>query len=124
MRTWTKEAREKQSAMMRRLKPWLKSTGPKTAAGKAKAAKNSYKTGRYAKPARAIRRHLRDARGFLNFLKTNYYKSSNFRSGKVAIPAGLEPATPCLEGKCSIQLSYGTVSLKSEGGQPAPAGYI
>ena|SRR5215471_13043687 len=22
-------------------------------------------------------------------------------------PAGLEPATPCLEGRCSIQLSYG-----------------
>jgi hypothetical protein len=29
-------------------------------------------------------------------------------------PAGLEPATPCLEGRCSIQLSYGpnvTISL-------------
>src|SRR4051812_26235983 len=24
-------------------------------------------------------------------------------------PAGLEPATPCLEGRCSIQLSYGGV---------------
>src|SRR3954471_5375700 len=24
-------------------------------------------------------------------------------------PAGLEPATPCLEGRCSIQLSYGPV---------------
>jgi hypothetical protein len=26
----------------------------------------------------------------------------------LAIPAGLEPATLCLEGRCSIQLSYGT----------------
>ena len=25
----------------------------------------------------------------------------------VASPAGLEPATLCLEGRCSIQLSYG-----------------
>jgi hypothetical protein len=25
----------------------------------------------------------------------------------LAIPAGLEPATLCLEGRCSIQLSYG-----------------
>ena len=27
----------------------------------------------------------------------------------LAIPAGFEPATLCLEGRCSIQLSYGTV---------------
>ena len=25
-------------------------------------------------------------------------------------PAGFEPATPCLEGRCSIQLSYGRLS--------------
>src|SRR5437867_7852717 len=25
-------------------------------------------------------------------------------------PAGLEPATPCLEGRCSIHLSYGPTS--------------
>jgi hypothetical protein len=30
--------------------------------------------------------------------------------GEMAIPAGLEPATPCLEGRCSIQLSYGTLA--------------
>ena len=28
-------------------------------------------------------------------------------NGMVATPAGLEPATPCLEGRCSIRLSYG-----------------
>src|SRR5258708_4288569 len=27
--------------------------------------------------------------------------------GVVATPAGFEPATTCLEGRCSIQLSYG-----------------
>ena len=27
---------------------------------------------------------------------------------KLAVPEGLEPPTPCLEGRCSILLSYGT----------------
>ena len=31
----------------------------------------------------------------------------------LATPAGLEPATYCLEGSCSIQLSYGAVATGS-----------
>lgn len=31
------------------------------------------------------------------------------RLNLLAIPAGFEPATLCLEGRCSIQLSYGII---------------
>tara|TARA_B100000989_G_scaffold43078_2_gene27446 strand:- start:541 stop:720 length:180 start_codon:yes stop_codon:yes gene_type:complete len=31
----------------------------------------------------------------------------------LATPAGLEPATLCLEGRCSIQLSYGAAGEKN-----------
>ena len=34
------------------------------------------------------------------------------RSYILAIPEGLEPPTPCLEGRCSILLSYGTTPLR------------
>ncbi len=30
---------------------------------------------------------------------------------KVARPEGIEPPTLCLEGRCSIQLSYGRINL-------------
>lgn len=33
----------------------------------------------------------------------------------MAVPAGLEPATLCFEGRCSIQLSYGTWIQKFNG---------
>ncbi len=35
----------------------------------------------------------------------------NCTSARVATPAGFEPAAPCLEGRCSIQLSYGVVKF-------------
>jgi|DeeseametaMP0747_FD_contig_123_7804_length_6532_multi_7_in_0_out_2_6 hypothetical protein len=33
----------------------------------------------------------------------------------MAHPAGIEPATLGLEGRCSIQLSYGRMSIQSKG---------
>lgn len=42
---WTPERRAKQSAMMRRLKPWTRSTGPKTPQGKKRSSLNAYKHG-------------------------------------------------------------------------------
>jgi hypothetical protein len=34
---------------------------------------------------------------------------TQIRSPLVACPEGIEPPTTCLEGRCSIQLSYGQI---------------
>ena len=46
-RKWTKEQREAQAERCRHHKPWTKSTGPKTATGKARSNCNAYKHGCY-----------------------------------------------------------------------------
>lgn len=43
---WTQERRERQRQMMLTLKPWLKSTGAKTQAGKRRVSQNRLKTGK------------------------------------------------------------------------------
>ena len=40
---WTPERRARQSALIRTWKPWVRSTGPRTAEGKARAARNGDK---------------------------------------------------------------------------------
>lgn len=45
MPRWTDAARAKQAALIARWKPWQAATGPRTAAGKAKAARNADKGG-------------------------------------------------------------------------------
>lgn len=42
---WTPERRAQQAEFLRTLKPWLRSTGPRTDAGKARSARNAYKGG-------------------------------------------------------------------------------
>ena len=42
---WTPERRKKQSEAIRRWKPWSKSTGPKSAVGKAAVAGNAWAGG-------------------------------------------------------------------------------
>jgi hypothetical protein len=38
---WTPERRARQAELIRRVKPWKRSTGPRTAAGKAKSSRNA-----------------------------------------------------------------------------------
>ena len=51
-------------------------------------------------------------RSYQKVLRTFFYLKHGFskyiNEKRLAIPAGLEPATYALEVRCSIQLSYGT----------------
>ena len=41
--TWSPERRKRQSELIQSWKPWQKSTGPRTAEGKATAAQNAFR---------------------------------------------------------------------------------
>ena len=56
--TWTPERRAAQAARCRANRPWEKSTGPKTAAGKARCALNSHKHGHRSAEMQTIRHIL------------------------------------------------------------------
>lgn len=66
---WTPERRARQAEAIRRWKPWAKSTGPRTAEGKARAKMNGYRGGQWrklrelSKALNALLRAQRDALG-------------------------------------------------------------
>lgn len=57
---WTLERRQRQSQQIRSWKPWQRSTGPRTAEGKARTAMNGFRGGR-RKAERELRKLLRQA---------------------------------------------------------------
>lgn len=70
----TPEHRRLRGELIRKWKPWEKSTGPKTVEGKARAAKRGYKGG-WRKQMQELRRLLKDqeqARGQLKCSATGY----------------------------------------------------
>ena len=46
---WTPERRARQSELIRQWQPWRKSTGPKSALGKAATSRNAWKDGELVK---------------------------------------------------------------------------
>lgn len=61
MNGWTPERRARQAAAIRAWRPWERSTGPRTEAGKAKVARNAYRGGERAF-LREVRNFLRECR--------------------------------------------------------------
>ena len=57
---WTPERRQRQAEAIRRWRPWERSTGPTSAAGKAKVARNADK-GSVRQQLRALNIELRHA---------------------------------------------------------------
>ena len=66
-RPWSDEQRREQAEAVRRWQPWDKSTGPKTARGKARSCRNAYKGG--VRPAmRRLSQELRCAAYVAKFM--------------------------------------------------------
>lgn len=61
-RNWFPEERAKQAELIRRHKPWEKSTGPRTAEGKQAVKNNGYKHGWRSEDIREVYRLLRALR--------------------------------------------------------------
>jgi len=56
---WTQARKARQASLIQRWKPWERSTGPKTAEGKARVSRNAYK-GATRQMLRALSRLLKD----------------------------------------------------------------
>ena len=61
--SWSTERRRKQAEMIRQWKPWEKSTGPRTAEGKARASRNACKG--------SVRLQLKEISAFLARLEAD-----------------------------------------------------
>jgi hypothetical protein len=67
----TEEGRRQLQEAARRNQPWQHSTGPKTSAGKARAAKNAKNLQLGPLSVREIKRDLADVRGLLGDMRAN-----------------------------------------------------
>ena len=73
--TWTPERRARQAELIKTWKPWQRSTGPRSPEGKAKSARNAYRSG-FRPMLRVMAALLRDevktARDLAGALRTQH----------------------------------------------------
>jgi hypothetical protein len=66
MRRWTQEERERQAELIRSWRPWEKSTGPQTEAGKMRSSQNALVHGACTN---AVREEAKKLNEFLRYCK-------------------------------------------------------
>ena len=76
---WSPERRAAQAARMRARKPWLKSTGPRSAAGKRTAKMNALKHGHRSAQWRELSRLLRVQQLFVARWRAGRYHPPKYR---------------------------------------------
>jgi len=81
---WSEERRKKQAEMIRKHRPWEKSTGPKTLQGKERSALNALKHGAYTIQARHIKLALDMNKAFLQHV-TMFEDANDEIAQKIAI---------------------------------------
>ena len=91
-RTWTPEQRARQSALLRRLKPWTRSTGPRTAAGKEKSRMNALRLGFRSAQMKEFNAILRVHRRFLGRIRASIAAAGRGQGGFSLPPP---PDFPC-----------------------------
>ena len=68
MRQWNNAEREHQAQIIRRVKPWEKSTGPRTIEGKKKSKMNAYVDGAYTTEGKHQSQLIRDCKKRIKLL--------------------------------------------------------
>lgn len=67
---WTQERKQRQRDLINKTKPWLKSTGPRTADGKARASLNAFKHGLRSRQSDKMRTLIKLNAAFLAQIET------------------------------------------------------
>jgi hypothetical protein len=67
---WTADRKARQAALIRSWRPWERSTGPRTANGKAKASKNAWKGGEWLQLRELSRRVHAEIRAAKNLVSS------------------------------------------------------
>lgn len=81
--SWTPERRRAQAEAIRRWRPWTRSTGPRTAAGKARAAQNAYKHGQRSRAHQSLAAALRGQRLFVREMRVYARDKRNFPANEL-----------------------------------------